>query len=143
MEENNTHRYQPVFLYIFNSSELKAKRKVHRKSWEMRIEERERWCMVNIPHGEGEIEEWMRKRKKLKAVVGSNRVLLHGKLAEQLHHPFFPINTATSEIPSCVVSCVRERNLVWSVMWWNFSPRCKWKIQRILFTFFWLVREYV
>jgi hypothetical protein len=48
---------------------------------------------VYIPHGEGEIEESM--MKKLKVVVGSNRVHLHGKLAEQLHHPYFPINTAT------------------------------------------------
>jgi len=44
--------------------------------------------MLYIPHGEGEIGGWKTKTKKLKVVVGSNRVLLHGTLAEQLHHPF-------------------------------------------------------
>jgi hypothetical protein len=50
---------------------------------------------IYIPHEEEEIEESM--KKKLKVVVESNRVHLHGKHAEQLHHPFSPINTTTSD----------------------------------------------
>jgi len=79
-------------------------------------------CMLYIPHEEEETEESM--KKKLKVVVESNRVHLHGKHAEQLHHPFSPINTTTSD--SFVV---REESCVECDVKW------KWKF-KILFYFF-------
>jgi len=85
--------------------------------------------MLHIPHGEGEIGGW--KTKKSKAVVGSNRVLLHGTLAEQLHHPFSfcsrSINNPVSffrQLAAC--ECEREESIfgtVECVLRWNLSEK--------------------
>jgi hypothetical protein len=51
-----------------------------------------------VPHGEGGIGGWKRRRKrKLKAVVESNRGLLLGKLAEQLHRPWLLVSESKSK----------------------------------------------
>lgn len=75
-------------------------------------------------------------KKKLKAVAGSNRVLLHGTLAEQLRHPFFPDQQNRFWFLLALWVVTWKRNLLWSVIvWWNLWENGKYNDFFFCFSF--------